>query len=493
MLRRLSISNFKAFKGLHAINLSPITLICGPNSSGKSSVIQSIMLIKQSLASPGDYGGLVSNGQFVDLGSYKSMVNEHDDTKSIEMVFDFDAPEEVKNSALGFNRMFGNGHARRVSLSYGLFQTELSDDAEAFTYLEKVGFSIFLKKSKSDESQGFFLKSKLLEKKSSNYSDASRQFVLEDEVSKRQFSNIISKRLKFSENDTRKFENLCNELIFTSDATYATPSTVKIDPEMGNVDGERLFSFAYSNHAVNILSAELHDKFSDIAYLGPLRSYPSRLYSPKGEQSNSVGKLGEHAARLLHQNPKLRCKVNDWFSRFEIPYSISTENIGNEITGMVISLQLKDKRTNVVVGPSDVGFGIGQLLPIIVEGLVRRNSSILVEQPEIHLHPKLQANIADFLIDTIPKDKNKKDCDIGGGSEANNQWIVETHSESLILRLQRRIREGCLDHNDVSIIYVDPDDLGGNISSIKMDENGDFIDEWPEGFFEERLHEIFGG
>lgn len=164
MLRRLSISNFKAFKGLHAINLSPITLICGPNSSGKSSVIQSIMLIKQSLASPGDYGGLVSNGQFVDLGSYKSMVNEHDDTKSIEMVFDFDAPEEVKNSALGFNRMFGNGHARRVSLSYGLFQTELSDDAEAFTYLEKVGFSIFLKKSKSDESQGFFLKSKLLEK-----------------------------------------------------------------------------------------------------------------------------------------------------------------------------------------------------------------------------------------------------------------------------------------------------------------------------------------
>ncbi|AHK17364.1 DUF3696 domain-containing protein [Thalassolituus oleivorans] len=491
MFHSVSISNFKAFQENQDISLSPITLICGPNSSGKSSIIQAIMLMKQSLGKPGDYAGLVSNGEYVELGGYNSMVNNHDDSKDIKFSFDFDAPEELKTSSIGYYRLFGKKHKRRVSLSYHLHKSNSSGYREVFTHLKDIRFSIYLVDNTRD-SYEFSLSSKLNDESSEFTPELSRQFQLIDEESKEQFSRLIMRRLEGDKSRERKLINLCNELVFLSDVTYSTPASVKLANEKG-ITGkpESFMEVAFSHTVMNSLSTEFHEKFSDIAYLGPLRSYPSRLYSPKGEQSNSVGKLGEHAARILHEKPKICEAINEWFSQFDIPYDITTENIGNDVTGMVISLQLKDKRTGVIVGPSDVGFGIGQLLPILVEGLVRDESTILVEQPEIHLHPRLQANIADFLIATIPSKNNGKKSSTEKDF-ARNQWIVETHSEALILRLQRRVREKKLSHKDISIIYVDPDTNGGNVTQIKLDESGDFIDEWPDGFFDERLQEIFG-
>ena len=105
-------------------------------------------------------------------------------------------------------------------------------------------------------------------------------------------------------------------------------------------------------------------------------------------------------------------------------------------------------------------------MPVIIEGIASQEDSIIcVEQPEIHLHPRLQADIADLMIDTIADEPGKR-----------KQWIVETHSELLILRLQRRIREGKIKPEDISVLYVDPDDKnteGSAIISLRMDENGD--------------------
>lgn len=143
---------------------------------------------------------------------------------------------------------------------------------------------------------------------------------------------------------------------------------------------------------------------------------------------------------------------------------------------------MKDRRNNVVVSPLDVGFGIGQILPIIIEGLIRKQSIICVEQPEIHLHPKLQAELAEFFAETCDK----------------NLWIIETHSEALMLRIQKLIRSKkkingkILQPKDVSILYVLPSktsDEGAQVVQIRLDEEGDFIDFWPEGFFEERIKE----
>ena len=102
---------------------------------------------------------------------------------------------------------------------------------------------------------------------------------------------------------------------------------------------------------------------------------------------------------------------------------------------------------------------------------------ITIEQPEVHVHPRLQADIADLLIDSIQEPRK-------------HQFIVETHSEHLILRLQRRIREHVISPDDVAVIFVKRGPNGAEATRLRLDEDGDFVDEWPGGFFPERLNEL---
>ena len=208
-----------------------------------------------------------------------------------------------------------------------------------------------------------------------------------------------------------------------------------------------------------------------------MRSSPKRFYSAetnqysKGEGKNNLG------IELYKAIGYVKGPINRYLRQFEIPYELDASNIGNINSGDVISIELKDLRNNTIVTPSDVGFGIGQVLPIILESLISKNKILCVEQPEIHLHPKLQAHLADLFIDSVNN---------------NNQWIIETHSEALMLRIQRRIREGKISKEDVSVLYVDAGDHGAQITPLHLDNDGDFTVHWPNGFFEERLNEQMG-
>ncbi len=216
-----------------------------------------------------------------------------------------------------------------------------------------------------------------------------------------------------------------------------------------------------------------------ITYLGPLRSYPERLYTVSGRNRDSSGLRGEFTPHILYHNPKIKKEVNKWLKLFEIPYFLEVKEFGDaELSGRYVTIALVDKRTKTSVTLSDVGFGINQLLPVIIEGIASNQDAIIcVEQPEIHLHPRLQANIADLMIET----------------STIKQWIVETHSELLMLRLQRRIREGKIKSSDVSVLYVDPNNTDGQgsiIKKLRLGEKGDFLDEWPDGFFDEGFNEL---
>ena len=225
---------------------------------------------------------------------------------------------------------------------------------------------------------------------------------------------------------------------------------------------------------------------SSISYLGPVIDNPARYYRDLGVRRASVGTRGEHTYGILSDSPTLRADVNRWFKRFGISYELqSPQRTGNVLTGVITSVPLKDTRTNTIVTPVDVGFGISQVLPMIVEGLTSVSSIICIEQPEIHIHPRLQAELAELVIETSQEGTGRR-----GSSK---QWIIETHSELLILRLQRRIREGRINASDVSVIYVDPNEEsveGSSIKILELDENGDFIYEWPDGFFEESFDEL---
>ena len=143
---------------------------------------------------------------------------------------------------------------------------------------------------------------------------------------------------------------------------------------------------------------------------------------------------------------------------------------------------LHDRRNDVDVSPLDVGFGVSQVLPIAVELLTSTERVLCIEQPEIHLHPKLQTELGDLLIYAT--------AEVGNA----NQLIIETHSEHLLLRLQRRIREGSLPPNDIAVYYLEPEtEFGSVVRRLRLDEQGVFLDPWPTGFFEESLQEILGG
>ena len=151
-------------------------------------------------------------------------------------------------------------------------------------------------------------------------------------------------------------------------------------------------------------------------------------------------------------------------------------------------LSMVDRRTNTIVSHRDVGVGISQVLPVLVYAFAHKERLIAIEQPEIHLHPQLQAELGDVFIQSA----------LG---ENKNTLILETHSEHLILRILRRIREtsdGTIEDKrysikaeDVQVLYVQPSPTGSIIHKLEITRDGEFTTKWPEGFFAERAKELF--
>ena len=221
------------------------------------------------------------------------------------------------------------------------------------------------------------------------------------------------------------------------------------------------------------------DVFDHVIYLGPLRSPPQRSYVVSGGSRASTGIHGQFMPNILYRDNGTLRSVNRWFDELELDYQLAVPRLSSqvELIGEQASITLLDKRRTEVT-LVDVGFGINQVLPVIIEGVAAPPGSIIcVEQPEIHLHPRLQAKLADMVVETAQQGK---------------QWIIETHSEMLIRQIQTRIADprDSLSVEDVSVIYV----LRGNESStteyMEMDEYGEFIKNWPDGFFDDASKKI---
>ena len=248
------------------------------------------------------------------------------------------------------------------------------------------------------------------------------------------------------------------------------------------------------------LSSRQKPKTPDaIQHLGPFRELPPPHYDKLQTSDELQNKLrrwekGLGAWDTLARDPKVIKKTNHYMQDvLKLGYSIN--HWKRNSTNLEQWPCLHDENNDIDVHPSDVGVGIAQIIPVVVGALDDDQNSIIfaVEQPELHLHPAAQVALGDVFIDGI---KN-----------GNRTMLIETHSEHLLLRLLRRVRETTrrsrhqtteleqtaheLTPNDLSVVYVRPTPAGVKFTPLTVTDNGDFDAPWPEGFFEERDSELF--
>ncbi|KQR12115.1 hypothetical protein ASF78_13180 [Cellulomonas sp. Leaf334] len=218
-------------------------------------------------------------------------------------------------------------------------------------------------------------------------------------------------------------------------------------------------------------------------YVGPLRDFPRRVVTDASD-ATGMGVRGERLVLHLARRQDLVDRVNVAFGVLEIPYKLEVKQLRAEGTeealGDVAVAVLTDVRSGITVSPADVGFGISQILPVVVQLVGNVDRLILIEQPEIHLHPKMQSRLADIIIQSVTSNRNTV--------------LVETHSEHLLFRAQRRMRDESFDGwnaESLGVAYVMSADGRSEIRQLAMGKSGELMDPWPDGFFDDRLDDLF--
>ena len=551
LLTELRVQNVKSLAGEHAIQLAPLTLIYGPNAAGKSSIIQSLLLAAQSV----NADGFAPKGPLVDLRDFRQVVNGHDASKELTIGVRFTLEEEDSDAlitahfsdedvaevpsikfeggtVLTFYIPSGKQTPEvRATLEIGSvalvepfpatidegenpdgspygpvclrWRLGLSDaaatEALAVAIESLVGnmadvkgsaallrFASDLVESGDAESaalecwvdpmdwvRGFHAPSDLrltLEPKTTPPSRrtaagvAGRGLLPEDEAG----AQVMLEQWASSSPRSAYF-NLrgpgidgCNRVEEEARGIFQSASLPEDASPAAKVYGER----RARNNRVE----------AGLVSLGPIRPTPKRVHLEDGASDEAALTL----IRRLYRSDDLLAGVNTWLKRLEIPYSVAVDRLVSQKSGVEhgYSFELTDTRTDVEVSLADVGYGVSQVLPIITECIGSACKVICIEQPELHLHPRLAGNLAELLVEATVR---------------GSQVIAETHSENILLRVQRLVRKGEIQPDDVAIICVDNvASVGASVRRLRLDNDGGLLDPWPTGFFDSRLSDVLG-
>ena len=626
-LSHIEIENFKGIGTKQSIDLAPITLLFGPNSAGKSTILQALHYLREILERNNPDPDQTIAGGLTDLGGFATLVHNHDLSRPIRIRVRIDMGKDQGSERLPLNSGANLRDERfnELGLRYLVGEnTELRD----YAVVQEVGVGIEVRWSElinapyvsrldveMDEealcsvvspaqvgramATDFNFEHSLLQPTRYPYDypeeDERLGFlnVLNEDGELHKERAISTDLLEAIWHHSREMSSVMEEvdeqeLEDSADGSaWDTDVRVGIETELGAlpeidkpltsdfVDPDRDISMrafmagesaadkimdrtfgrssrmtrdeneAYENalkhykqqlDTVAGLSAIIdelilgpvrivRDYLQAVTYIGPLREIPSRGYRPRLSPDESRWAQGLAAWDVLYtqSGEELLDSVNEWMSseeRLRTGYvlvkssykqistaeglhqlfkrGINEDDLGDlqelyEAIPTKSEIGLMDLARGIPVAPSDVGVGISQMVPVVVACLMEPDGLVAIEQPELHIHPAIQVGLGDLFISATSTYRP--------ATGPERSLLVETHSEHIMLRLLRRVREQSenelppgilgLTPNDLSVVYVEATEQGPVFKKLRVSEDGDFVDNWPKGFFEERAEELF--
>jgi predicted ATPase len=435
-ITRISVSGYKSLAEECSIEIAPLTILSGANSSGKSSIMQPLLLMKQTLESTYDAGSLKLNGANVRLTSTDQIF-----TKS---------PNNLFHSNDSFTTTLNLGKHKEIK-------------------------SIFKRKNKI---KGIQIHSSIYRQKDVSialYLDMTHESILNA------FPNDIR---EYFNNTYSGFVEVENKLWIGSYRSFLYIDILSLRLSGSNVvpsvKSLALVSLLRS-FGIDGLCLNMQTQIRRLIHVPGLRGNPERTYPIASISGGFTGTFESYVASIIHHwkisKDKHLKQLGEALQTLGLTWKVEAKQIDDTQVEVRVG-RLKNKgnsQSTDMVSIADVGFGLSQTLPVVVALLVAEPEQLVyLEQPEIHLHPRAQANLAQLLVDAANR---------------GVRVVVETHSELLIRRVQSLIAEDKIAAEKVKLHWFSQDDNGfTKVTTAELDETGAFGD-WPEDFSEISLQE----
>ncbi|MBI3303496.1 MAG: DUF3696 domain-containing protein [Deltaproteobacteria bacterium] len=452
------LQNFKGWKETGEIPLAPITVFFGTNSSGKTSLLQSLLLLKQT-AESADRTRVLHSGDertLVDLGTLSDFVYSHSARTSLgfslrwNLTEPIELPGKQQPADLQFTVFVIQGHEGQpvVSLMRYDFRDAQTDMVRPRALQSPEGYTPLVHFAR-DDAQNVYVAMRTAE--------GGYEMICKGVTLKRRRGRAWPLPAPI------RFYGFPDEVMnYYQNATWLADLALALEKQLGRVH-----------------------------YVGPLREYPKRSYLWAGERPKNVGVRGELAVPAIlaaraasaeiarglgkgRRYSRFEEVIADWLRRMGIIESFKVESVAKQRKDYEVRVKRTASAAEVLL--TDVGFGVSQVLPVLVQSYyAAEHSTIIFEQPEIHLHPRVQADLADVFIDAVH-------C-------RRVQFIIESHSEHFLRRLQRRVAEEAISAEDVALYVCYTEGDHSQIEELYVDEFGN-ITNWPKDFFGDEIGDL---